>query len=232
MPGGAILVCLPVPNPDQAEWHRIYTATRQKWVPGNLREMTRLTADQFFQGTDFVLIEHVIVQGEKQVELDQLVYRALGTPNTSRAILGAETYEMIAAIRAAMTPYFRDGPIMEKHRTEGFIYRRRLARNSQDPISFGNVRRNEICPCGSGKKFKHLSWQLRLEDRSSAPKRYDQSVDWELIAVYDSAAARNEIVSWKSAGMIPSKSSQRISPSGPRGTASTTKTLSILAANS
>jgi SAM-dependent methyltransferase len=155
MPGGAILVCKPVPNPDHAEWHGVYTATRQKWVPGNLREMTRLTADQFFQGTDFVLVEHVIVEGEKQVELEHLVHRALGTPNTSRAILGAETDEMIAAIRAAMTPYFRDGPIMEKHLTEGLIYRRRLARNPQDPTSFGNVRRNETCPCGSGKKFKH-----------------------------------------------------------------------------
>jgi uncharacterized protein YecA (UPF0149 family) len=54
-----------------------------------------------------------------------------------------------------MTPYFRDGPIMEKHLTKGLIYRRRVARNPQDPTSFGNVRRNETCLCGSGKKFKH-----------------------------------------------------------------------------
>ena len=124
MPGGAILVCMPVQNPDNAEWHRVYTATRRKWVPSNLREMTRLTADQFFRGTDFVLVEQVVVQGEKQLELEHLVYRALGTANTSRAMLGAETDEMIAAIRAAMTPYFRNGPIMEKHLTQGLIYRR------------------------------------------------------------------------------------------------------------
>ena len=28
-------------------------------------------------------------------------------------------------------------------------------RNPQDPASWGKVGRNETCPCGSGKKFKH-----------------------------------------------------------------------------
>jgi len=28
-------------------------------------------------------------------------------------------------------------------------------RNPQDPTSWGKVGRNEPCPCGSGKKFKH-----------------------------------------------------------------------------
>jgi preprotein translocase subunit SecA len=29
------------------------------------------------------------------------------------------------------------------------------ARNPNDPSSWGKVGRNEACPCGSGKKFKH-----------------------------------------------------------------------------
>jgi preprotein translocase subunit SecA len=29
------------------------------------------------------------------------------------------------------------------------------ARNPQDPTTWGKVGRNEACPCGSGKKFKH-----------------------------------------------------------------------------
>jgi preprotein translocase subunit SecA len=29
------------------------------------------------------------------------------------------------------------------------------ARNPQDPSSWGKVGRNEACPCGSGKKYKH-----------------------------------------------------------------------------
>ena len=28
-------------------------------------------------------------------------------------------------------------------------------RNPNDPASWGKVGRNEPCPCGSGKKFKH-----------------------------------------------------------------------------
>jgi preprotein translocase subunit SecA len=30
-----------------------------------------------------------------------------------------------------------------------------IARNANDPTSWGKVGRNESCPCGSGKKFKH-----------------------------------------------------------------------------
>ena len=33
--------------------------------------------------------------------------------------------------------------------------RRQTERNSNDPSSWGKVGRNELCPCGSGKKFKH-----------------------------------------------------------------------------
>ncbi len=30
-----------------------------------------------------------------------------------------------------------------------------VARNPNDPTTWGKVGRNEVCPCGSGKKFKH-----------------------------------------------------------------------------
>ena len=33
--------------------------------------------------------------------------------------------------------------------------RRRQPRDPKDPTSWGKVGRNEACPCGSGKKFKH-----------------------------------------------------------------------------
>lgn len=132
MPAGAILVCAPVLNPDHAEWHCVYERTRAKWVRGNLEELTQLTPHHFFQGTDFVQVKQVIVQGEKQVELEHVVYRCLGTPTTSRAILGDEADEMIAAICVAIAPYFRNGPIMERHLTLGHIYRRRLGSNPKD----------------------------------------------------------------------------------------------------
>ena len=31
----------------------------------------------------------------------------------------------------------------------------RAERNPNDPTSWGKVGRNEACPCGSGKKYKH-----------------------------------------------------------------------------
>ena len=36
-PGGHILVCLPVENPDGAEWRKVYGATRGKWAKGSHR---------------------------------------------------------------------------------------------------------------------------------------------------------------------------------------------------
>jgi preprotein translocase subunit SecA len=30
-----------------------------------------------------------------------------------------------------------------------------VERNPKDPTTWGKVGRNEVCPCGSGKKFKH-----------------------------------------------------------------------------
>ena len=32
---------------------------------------------------------------------------------------------------------------------------RAVERNPTDPTSWGKVGRNEVCPCGSGKKYKH-----------------------------------------------------------------------------
>ncbi len=32
---------------------------------------------------------------------------------------------------------------------------RAVDRNPSDPTSWGKVGRNEVCPCGSGKKYKH-----------------------------------------------------------------------------
>jgi len=37
---------------------------------------------------------------------------------------------------------------------------RSLERNPKDPASWGKVGRNEACPCGSGKKFKHCHGAL------------------------------------------------------------------------
>jgi hypothetical protein len=122
---GAILVCVPLTNPDGIEWPRVFAATREKWARGN-RALTKLTVEQFFKGTDFVPVKRLVAQGQRKLELDHLILRALGYSSTTRAILGEEDAgRMIAELRATMAPYFRDGPIMERHANLGRIYRRR-----------------------------------------------------------------------------------------------------------
>ena len=37
----------------------------------------------------------------------------------------------------------------------GFYPQAEPERNPNDPTSWGKVGRNENCPCGSGKKYKH-----------------------------------------------------------------------------
>jgi hypothetical protein len=85
----------------------------------------RLTVDEFFAGTDFVQTGQVVALGEQSVELEHLVRRALGTPDTSRAMLGADAERMIAEIRARMAPHFKNGPLREQLGSVGLLFRRR-----------------------------------------------------------------------------------------------------------
>ena len=69
-----------------------------------------------------------------------------GEDEMALAMAGAETlarHGIGGAARAAAAPALARGvqPAPE--------------RNPQDPASWGKVGRNETCPCGSGKKFKH-----------------------------------------------------------------------------
>ena len=124
-PGGCIVVCMPIPSVGGAEWQKVYSAIRHKWARGNIRALLGLTADQFFEGSDFVPVTDVVARGGQKLELDHLLYRALGTPDTTRALLGEDAERMLAELRDALAPYFRNGPIMEKLVTQGRIYRRR-----------------------------------------------------------------------------------------------------------
>jgi ubiquinone/menaquinone biosynthesis C-methylase UbiE len=123
-PGGHILICMPVQNPDRAAWHETYVRVRQRWVRGPHRDLMKTTVAEFFRGTGIVEVKRLVSHGRKPIDLDQVVHRALGTPSTTRAILGADADEMIAELHAALAPYFVNGPIMEKHATLGILFRR------------------------------------------------------------------------------------------------------------
>jgi preprotein translocase subunit SecA len=71
-----------------------------------------------------------------------------GEDEMALALAGAETlarHGIGGAARAAATP----APALARNAQPA------PARNPQDPTSWGKVGRNEPCPCGSGKKFKH-----------------------------------------------------------------------------
>jgi hypothetical protein len=84
----------------------------------------QLSEDQFFHGTPIAPFKRVTVHGEQQLQLEHLIFRALGTPSTTRARLGADAERMIAALQAAMAPYFLNGPITERLSTLGVLYSR------------------------------------------------------------------------------------------------------------
>jgi preprotein translocase subunit SecA len=50
---------------------------------------------------------------------------------------------------------YADAPLSPALVGTGNGAQRAPARNPKDPTSWGKVGRNEVCPCGSGKKFKH-----------------------------------------------------------------------------
>lgn len=129
LPKGHILICLPLDeNLGGAAWRERYDTIRRRWARGNHRELMRLTADQFFQGTNFEPVAEVSVRGTQRVDLDHLLKRAIGYPSTSRAILGeADADRMLAEIRVEIAPYFRDGSLLEQQCTAGLLYRRKQA---------------------------------------------------------------------------------------------------------
>jgi ubiquinone/menaquinone biosynthesis C-methylase UbiE len=126
LPGGSVLICRPLskavgPSP----WLDEFLAIRNRWSRGDIMARMRLTADEFLAGTEFVRIGQIVTLGERSVELEHLVRRALGAADTSRAMLGAEAEGMIAEIRERMAPHFKNGPLREQLVTVGLLYRRR-----------------------------------------------------------------------------------------------------------
>ena len=71
---------------------------------------------------------------------------------------------------------------VRRWRSRGTWQRRRCraaTRNPNDPTSWGKVGRNEACPCGSGKKYKHCHGRFaeirQQRRRSDVDPRLDQA---------------------------------------------------------
>ena len=126
VPGGHVLICRPLARAvGGAAWHDEFRAIRNRWARGDLAARMRIGTDEFFAGTEFRPLRQIVATAERTVELEELVHRALGTPDTSRAALGADADAMIAEIRGRLGPYFKSGPLVEQLGTAGLLYRRR-----------------------------------------------------------------------------------------------------------
>jgi preprotein translocase subunit SecA len=79
-----------------------------------------------------------IVQQPPEQETSQLPYMEAHhlNPNT-----GEDEFATAPALTATAVAAAADTAVAE--------------RNPKDPTTWGKVGRNEVCPCGSGKKYKH-----------------------------------------------------------------------------
>src|SRR5579863_5251694 len=84
--GGHILICMPVQNPDRAAWHTTFDRVRARWKRGPHFEMMKTTVAEYFRGTGIVEVKRLVSRGQKPINLDQVIHRALGTPSTTRTI--------------------------------------------------------------------------------------------------------------------------------------------------
>jgi preprotein translocase subunit SecA len=74
-----------------------------------------------------------------------------GEDEMALAAAGGETLARLGIGRGSAAAFGRSGPATALAMGAAPA----PARNPQDPTSWGKVGRNEPCPCGSGKKFKH-----------------------------------------------------------------------------
>ena len=77
---------------------------------------------------------------------------------TAEHLLPESAYEELAMVDAAIAGESRAYLDAEAETERQEPVRTRIAedeRNPADPATWGKVKRNEVCPCGSGKKYKH-----------------------------------------------------------------------------
>jgi SAM-dependent methyltransferase len=124
-PGGRILVCYPIETePDGPAWKRVFFMTLVRWTRSESFRRTVLIDGEPIQGGDFLLTDRIEVHGERTISLNDVVQRAFGYVGTTPADLGDDADSMVADLRRLLGRFFASGPIVEKLRTVGLIYRR------------------------------------------------------------------------------------------------------------
>ena len=122
--GGNVALCVSL-NLSSSPWAKAFRTIRDKWARVDLRAR-KLSHAEFFHGTNFMLAREISIRGEQRLALDDLLRRAQGFSTSNPKVLGdAAAGAMVEELRQALSPYFRNGPVIEPFINQAFLYRRR-----------------------------------------------------------------------------------------------------------
>jgi SAM-dependent methyltransferase len=112
---GHILVCHAASIETPATpWLKPYQEICRTWSEDPEREVYRLKAKDWFEGSLFRELDGVSVTQTRQVKVADLIGRALSKSNTSPAFLGKRQAEFEAVIQTTLEPFSQDGELQEE----------------------------------------------------------------------------------------------------------------------
>jgi SAM-dependent methyltransferase len=95
-------------------WFTPYQEICRIWSEAPEREVYRLKAKDWFEGSPFSELDRVSVTQTQQVNVADLIGRALSKSNTSPAFLGERQADFEAAIRTTLEPFLQEGELREE----------------------------------------------------------------------------------------------------------------------
>ena len=124
-PGGRIVVCSTGESEfGGAIWDEVFLLLIERWKRFPLPTRS-WTPQDFFRDSLFAPAGRIEAYGEWRIDLDSVVKRFFGMPQTSTAALGADAPRAERDVRALLGRFFKNGPLTERLHTAGDIFKRR-----------------------------------------------------------------------------------------------------------
>ncbi len=122
---GHILVCHATTIETPATpWLKPYQEVCRIWSEDPERQRYRLEPNDWFGGSPFRELDGVLVTQTRQVNVADLVGRALSKSNTSPAFLGERQSEFEVAIQTTLEPFLQDGELQEEIAASAAVFGR------------------------------------------------------------------------------------------------------------
>ena len=124
-PGGKIFVCgARTVADDRNPWLAAFNAVRARWSEDTVSERYRDVVVKVFTGSNWRPASAVRAESQDTVSVETLCDRVLSMSTTSPEKLGSEERVMRDAMRAALTPYAKNGRLVETIEGVGQIFAR------------------------------------------------------------------------------------------------------------